>query len=306
MNSNKDTADTIRTTYILQGVIRMKRLFTFLLICIMVISASGCGNKNNDKNDNKTGSEATTTSYQDGVYHAEYDRKDARNWIPYVDITIKDGKITKAYYDYKNDAGDIRTNDENYSKSFSAANNGMTPRQAFDKLGTALVDKQDIKKVDAVSGATHSSRNFTELSTAALNNAVKGDTATAKIPLYDDGVYKVEADAFDDKGWKPFLELTIKGDKITNVVFDYKDQSGNLKTADAEYKKNMEAATKTYPEKYTKELTQQLIDKQVISQVDAVTGATTSSKNFTALVEYALDDMAEVGDTQPAVIKLEK
>ncbi|MBN7774603.1 FMN-binding protein [Clostridium aminobutyricum] len=279
----------------------MKRLFTFLLICIMAISVSGCGDKNTE--DNKT--DESTTSYQDGVYHAEYDRKDVRNWIPYVDVTIKDGKITKAYYDYTNDAGDTRTNDENYTKNFSAANNGMTPREAFDKLGSQLVDKQDIQDVDAVSGATHSSRNFTELSTAALQNAVKGDTTAAKIPLYDDGVYKVEADAFDDHGWKPFIELTIKDDKITNVVFDYKDESGNLKTADAEYKKNMEKANGTYPEKYSKELVQQLLDKQVISQVDAVTGATTSSNNFTALVEYALDDMAEVGDTQPAIIKLE-
>lgn len=282
----------------------MKRLLTILLIGIMAFSVSGCGNKDTEKDNNKT-DETNTTSYQDGVYHAEYDRKDARNWIPYVDITVKDGKITKAYYDYTNDAGDIRTNDKDYEKNFSAANNGMTPRQAFDKLGTELVDNQDIKKVDAVSGATHSSRNFTELSTAALQNAVKGDTTSAKIALYDDGVYKVEGDAFDDHGWKPFLELTIKDDKITNVVFDYKDQSGNLKTANAEYKTNMEKATGTYPEKYTKDLIQQLLDKQVISQVDSITGATDSSKDFTTLVEYALDDMAEVGDTNPAVIKLE-
>lgn len=282
----------------------MKRLFTFLLIGIMAISVSGCGNSGTDENNN-TDDSKTVASYYDGAYHAEYSRKDARNWIPYVDVTIKDGKITKAYYDYTNDAGDTRTDDDNYTKNFSEANDGMTPREAFDKLGSQLIDKQDIQKVDAVSGATHSSRNFTELSTAALQNAVKGETTVAKIPLYDDGVYKVEADAFDERGWKPFIELTIKDDQITNIAFDYKDESGNLKTADAEYKKNMEAKTGTYPEKYSTELVQQLLDKQVISQVDAVTGATKSSKNFSTLVQYALDDMAEVGDTQPALIKVE-
>lgn len=282
----------------------MKRLLTILLIGIMAFSVSGCGNKNTEE-DNDKNDDTDKASYQDGVYHAEYDRKDARNWIPYVDITIEDNKISKAYYDYTNDAGDIRTNDENYTKNYSDANDGMTPREAFDKLGSQLVDKQDIQKVDAVSGATHSSRNFTELATAALQNAVKGDTAPAKIKLYDDGVYKVEGDAFDEYGWKPFLELTIKDDQITNVVYDAKNEAGNLKTADAEYKKNMEAKTGTYPEKYSKELMQQLLDKQVISQVDTITGATQSSDKFTELVEYALDDMAEVGDTNPAVIKLE-
>lgn len=282
----------------------MKRLLTILLIGIMAFSVSGCGNKNTEEDNNKN-DDTDKASYQDGVYHAEYDRKDARNWIPYVDITIKDNKISKAYYDYTNDAGDIRTNDESYTKNYSAANDGMTPREAFDKLGSQLVDKQDIQKVDAVSGATHSSRNFTELATAALQNAVKGDTTPAKIKLYDDGVYKVEGDAFDEYGWKPFLELTIKDDQITNVVYDAKNEAGKLKTADAEYKKNMEAKTGTYPEKYSKELVQQLLDKQVISQVDTITGATQSSDKFTALVEYALDDMAEVGDTNPAIIKLE-
>jgi major membrane immunogen (membrane-anchored lipoprotein) len=135
------------------------------------------------------------------------------------------------------------------------------------------------------------------------NNNNTEDSKTAA--SYQDGVYKVEADAFDERGWKPFIEVTIKDDQITNVVFDYKDESGNLKTADAEYKKNMEEKTGTYPEKYSKELAQQLLDKQDISQVDAVTGATSSSSNFITLAQYALDDMAEDGDTQPALIKVD-
>ena len=49
-----------------------------------------------------------------------------------------------------------------------------------------------------------------------------------------------------------------------------------------------------------------MIDKQIISKVDAISGATESSANFTALVEYALDDMAEIGDTETAVIKLDE
>lgn len=281
----------------------MKKILVFPLICLMVVfMATGCGGK---ANNNKTPNEgAQKTSYYDGQYHAEYDRLDVRNWKPYIDITVKDGKVTKAYYDYTNDTGVKRSEDKAYIEGFSGANNGMTPRQAFDKLATRLVETQDIKKVDAVSGATHSSRNFVELATAALQKASDGDTKPATIPLYEDGTYRVEADAYDDHGWKPFVELTITKDKITDVKFDYTNESGGLKTADAQYKASMEAKNGTYPEKYSKELTQQLIQKQVISQVDAITGATTSSKNFKALVEYALDDMAEVGNKEPGIIKL--
>lgn len=283
----------------------MKRIFVFLLVCaVAAATAAGCGGNNNKSGNDKPKDSEQTASYTDGTYHAEFDRYDPRNWIPYVDVTIEDGKITKAYYDYTNESGDKRTEDKAYMEAYSAANNGMTPRQAFDRLSQELVDKQDISKVDAVSGATHTSRNFTKLVPAALVKAAAGDTAKARIPMYIDGTYKVSADAFDDKGWKAFAEVTIAGDQITAVNFDYTDQNGDLKTANAEYRAQQQAVNGTYPEKYTNELEQQLVIKQVLSKVDAVTGATASSKDFDTLVGYALDDMAEVGNTQPAVIKL--
>ena len=282
----------------------MKRIWIFPLVCFMTaFLITGCGGGKDDKNDEDNGQ--AEASYYDGQYHAEYGRYDVRNWRPYIDITIKDGEITKAYYDYTNEAGDKRTDDESYTEGFSGANNGMTPREAFDKLESYLVDSQDIEAVDVVSGATHSSRNFVELATAALQKASDGDTTSATVQLYEDGTYRVEADAFDEHGWKPFVELTIANDQITDVTFDYTNDSGGLKTTDEQYKADMEAESGTYPEKYTTELEQQLIQKQVISQVDAISGATSSSKNFTALVEYALDDMAEIGETEPGIIELE-
>lgn len=281
----------------------MKKPSVFLLICITAaFILTGCGGNEEDK---EAPEEQQETAYYDGQYHAEYGRSDVRNWRAYVDITVKDGKITKAYYDYTNETGDKRSENKSYVAGFSEVNDGITPREAFDELGSNLVESQDIQQVDAVSGATHSSRNFVELATAALLKAANGDTAPASIPLYDDGTYKVEADTFDDKGWKPFVELTIVDDQITAVVFDYKDETGALKTADAEYKTNMETKSGTYPEKYANELEQQLIQKQIISEVDAVSGATASSANFAALVEYALDDLAETGNEKPGIIKID-
>ena len=281
----------------------MRKIIGYLTVCFLTLSLlGGCASDKNDQNDQPPDKAA----FVDGTYHAQYDRKDVRNWIPFLDITVKDGKVTKAYYDYTNENGDLRTDDDNYVKGYSDAHNGTTPREDFDKLGTELVDTQDIEKVDAVSGATHSSRNFEELANAALKNAAAGDTTDAVIPLYEDGVYRVEADAFDEHGWKPFVEVTITDGDISAVNFDYQDESGNLKTEDAEYKANMEPVSGTYPAKYSKELEDQLLSKQVISQIDGVSGATTSTGNFKALVEYALDDMAEIGNTQTGVIKLDE
>jgi major membrane immunogen (membrane-anchored lipoprotein) len=250
-------------------------------------------------------SENAEGALKDGQYRAEYDRNDVRNWKAFVDVKVEGGKITKAYYDYVNEKGDLRTNDENYTKNFEAVNK-MTPRAAFDQLEGKLLDAQDIAKVDAVAGATHSSRNFNELAVAALAKAASGDTATAIVNLYEDGVYKVEAEDFDSHGWKPTLELTIKDHNIAGVDFDYVNPDGKLKSTDEEYKAAMEAQSGTYPEKYMAELEQQLIDKQQIGAVDAISGATHSSENFHALVEYALDDLAEIGQTEPAKMKFEE
>lgn len=281
----------------------MKKILLLGLICLLsILPLSGCGGKDD------TPKEETppASDFKDGTYHAEFDRPDVRNWISFVDVTIEGGKITKAYYDYTNDAGEIRTENKGYVEGFSAANNGMTPREAFDELGVRLVETQDIEKVDAVSGATHSSRNFNTLVGAALENAMDGTTSDAIVSLYADGLYRVEGDAYDEHGWKPFVEVKITDGDVSDVTFDYENDEGKLKTADAEYKASMEAKQGTYPEKYSSELEQQLIDKQIITKVDAITGATTSSKNFSALVEYALDEMAEIGDTQTAVIKLDE
>lgn len=292
----------------------MKKAIILGTTVLLMAALTACGGNNkennsaaNDAANNSANQPAATEpaagAFVDGTYKGIYDRKDVRNWTAYVEVTVKDGKIEKAYYDYTNENGDLRTNDANYTEAFKGANK-MTPREAFDKLGENLVSVQDAAKVDVVSGATHSSRNFNELAAAALEKAKAGDTTDAIVNLYDDGTYKVEADAFDDHGWKPFVELVIKDHKIDSVNFDYLNEEGKLKTEDEGYKSAMEPQSGTYPEKYTGELEQQLIEKQLIGDVDAVSGATTSSNNFHALVEVALDDMAEIGDTSSKAIKI--
>lgn len=126
-----------------------------------------------------------------------------------------------------------------------------------------------------------------------------GSNSTEKLV---DGVYKVEYENFDSHDYKAQLELSVSGGKITDVKFDEVKKDGTLKSKDENYKKSMEEQSKTYPEKAYNELKEKVISKQS-SQVDAVAGATASSKTFNVLLKYAVNEMAKKGVTTPAKIK---
>lgn len=116
--------------------------------------------------------------------------------------------------------------------------------------------------------------------------------APAPAPAADalkDGVYKAEQPSFDDRGWKGTVEVEVKDGKIANVKFDYVNKDGALKSQDAGYKAAMEPVAKTYPEKAFAELQTALVEKQDVTAVTAIAGATTSSNDFTALVKIALE-----------------
>ena len=66
--------------------------------------------------------------------------------------------------------------------------------------------------------------------------------------------------------------------------------------------KNMMSNQGTYPNKYTREYVQQLIDGQKNTTVDVVTGASNSGQNFVKLVEVVLKQAA-VGDSATAIVK---
>ena len=119
-----------------------------------------------------------------------------------------------------------------------------------------------------------------------------------------DGTYKAEAKDFDDKGWKPFVEVTYKDRKISDAKFDYTNKAdGHLKSGDQAYITAMSAKSPTSPDKYTKELASALVDKQDIAKVDTVTGATHSSDNFKALVKAAVDN-ATNSKTDTATVEI--
>ncbi|MBJ7220655.1 MULTISPECIES: FMN-binding protein [unclassified Brenneria] len=128
-------------------------------------------------------------------------------------------------------------------------------------------------------------------------------TAFAAESVIKDGTYKAEAIDFDAHGWKPFLDLTYKDGKITEVKFDYtSEKDGRLKTSDNEYIKKMAATTGTSPDIYTVKLSQSLLATQNIDAVDGVTGATHSTEDFKILAGAAIEN-AKAGNLETAKIE---
>ncbi|NMA95394.1 MAG: FMN-binding protein [Clostridiales bacterium] len=143
----------------------MKKLVSSFLILILVASVLvGCGG----------------AKYKDGTYKAAYKDFDDHGWKAFVEITITDNKITDAVFDYVNEEGELKSEDEEYNKIMMEAS-GSSPEEFSRELPKDLIEKQDIKKVDMITGATGSVENFKKLGEVALKNAKAGNTADAEV-----------------------------------------------------------------------------------------------------------------------------
>lgn len=116
-----------------------------------------------------------------------------------------------------------------------------------------------------------------------------------------DGYYTAEMSDFSN-GWKEYVCILVKNDKIVSAEFNAKNESGFIKAWDNEYMRNMSTLQNTYPNKYTREYVQQLIEGQKDTKVDVVTGASSSGANFEKLVA-AVIRQAQKGDSDVVIVE---
>ena len=119
----------------------------------------------------------------------------------------------------------------------------------------------------------------------------------------ENGYYTAEMSDFSH-GWKEYVCIYVKNDRIISAEFNAKDPSGFIKAWDNEYMRNMEAGTGIYPNKYTRGYGEQLIEGQKDTEVDTLSGATHSGGNFARLIEAAIGQ-AQKGDSSAAVVPAE-
>jgi major membrane immunogen (membrane-anchored lipoprotein) len=118
--------------------------------------------------------------------------------------------------------------------------------------------------------------------------------AEVQEPLLKPGTYRVEYDQPDSKGWTPFFTMEVDTDGVVvDVTFDYRWEDGSLKTADQEYNKRMKSVNGLGPSEYCPRFAKNLIIYQDPDQVDAITGATISSREFKELAQKAFANAKE-------------
>jgi len=121
-----------------------------------------------------------TAELQDGSYKLVEKNLDENGWKATFDMVVADGKITESNYDYLNEAGELKSEDEEYQKNMSEVT-GVGPQDYLPELNEQLVEKQAASEVEVVSGATHSSEKFVEYAAELIAAAEAGNTDTIEI-----------------------------------------------------------------------------------------------------------------------------
>ena len=138
--------------------IRGKR-FWFLLIAVLAL-LSGCGKR----------------IYKDGVYAGKSAPDDSGAWGE-VTVTITDGRVSGCEFVTRQKDGAIKG--EDYGKVNGVISNqdfynkAQLAVSAMEQYARSYRETGDLKKVDAVSGATNSFNQFIEAVELALEKAGK-------------------------------------------------------------------------------------------------------------------------------------
>lgn len=135
---------------------KSRRVLSLLAVAALATTVFvGCGKKEAD-------------GLKDGTYSKKTEVND-KGYISSIEIEVKDGKIANVKYDETKD-GASKLDDAGYNENMKAKS-GTNPQEAFPALEKALVEKQDVAAVDAVTGATHTSESFKTLAEKALADA---------------------------------------------------------------------------------------------------------------------------------------
>lgn len=139
---------------------------------------------------------------------------------------------------------------------------------------------------------------ITVLTLAVLLSSCSQDNAELQ-----DGYYSAEAAEFDTHGWKEYITIYVRANKIVTVEYNARNASGFIKSWDIDYMRNMQMTDGTYPNEYSRVYAVSLLNWQNPSGVDAVSGATHSHNSFKLLAEAAIAQ-ARDGYKQVALVEM--
>ena len=215
---------------------------------------------------------------KDGTYTATAYAED-RTWVPEMTIIVSGGKISDLKFDES--TAMRKSEDIEYQKSFKAQMN-IDLLGVYASLQDILVKTQDVTKLDTITGATKTAENFKTLAAEALKDAKDGEK-------YKDGSYTAKG-TMDERYWTPTVAITVKDGKIATVKYD--EVSARIfkyKSLDTAYIARFKEQKKVdLPVAYDL-LKKSLLEKQDLSKVDSVTGATSTSASFVEIAKKVIE-----------------
>ncbi len=243
---------------------------------------------------------AVLGKYEDGSYEAVMPSFSASGWKEYVRLTVKDGLITDIDFNAQKESDPtvLITDDPDLNKEGAAD----SPSVYYPAIAKAFTDSnENLDSLSVPTGGAAAAKSFQKLMQPLLASMISGGGTQVTAPRYVDGTYKAQMKEFDEHGWKDYVVVQIRGDRVSVKEFDAvsKEDENKLKSQDAEMAAQMEEKTGVNPEAYTRELRSNLdaADGDPV-EMDTVAGATVSSNNFRLLVGQILSTAAVNGDTE--------
>lgn len=123
-----------------------------------------------------------------------------------------------------------------------------------------------------------------------------GDTEESAEGELQDGTYRIEELNFGSTGWKEALEIVVDGGAITDANFESVNEDDVNKIEDEDYQETMTNVSGTGPQDFIPELEEQIVGMEKPSDVEVVTGATSTSEKVQEWAEE-LYSAAEEGNT---------
>lgn len=193
--------------------------------------------------------------YEDGSYEAVMPSFSASGWKDYVRLTVKDGLITDIDFNAQkeSDPSVLITDDPDLNKEGATD----SPSVYYPAIAKAFTDSnENLDSLSVPTGGAAAAKSFQKLMKPLLASMISGGGTQITAPRYVDGTYKAQMKEFDEHGWKDYVVVQIRSDKVSVKEFDAvsKADENKLKSQDAEMAAQMEEKTGTSPEAYTKEL----------------------------------------------------
>ncbi len=189
---------------------------------------------------------ATDVSYNDGSYTAE--GKGIGGKVP-VTVTVKDGKIAE-----------VTVGDNSETQGIGS--------KAIEQLPAKIVEANGTEGVDAVSGATVTSKAIFTAVDDCLEQAKSGAAQTETGLWYNDGTYTAEGKGI---GGEVPVTVTIKDGKISEVTVGDNSETQGIGS------------------KAIEQLPDTIVEANGTEGVDATSGATVTSKAIFTAVDEALE-----------------